>query len=126
MPFWAPPVGILHNDYYCNCVNTEDTTGYKNAEISVEENLTVQRQLNINVEPNPANDWIAFDFELPEEVEKASIRIMNVSGKVIHIIKIEGNKDRKIWNTSHLNPGLYIFSCHVRGHVKSGKFMINR
>ena len=51
---------------------------------------------------------------------------MDVSGKIPHTIMVEGNKDRKIWNTSHLNPGLYIFSCHVRGHVKSGKFMINR
>jgi len=63
--------------------------------------------------PNPAKDNITFKWDLPDGMEIARIAIVDLQGRAIETIRIEGQQGKLEWDTSGLNDGVYIYSIEL-------------
>ena len=120
--------GILETWYgyiFCDCLNTTDTSGYKNNKIIIEPNAVEKlNELNIIVKPNPANQWTVFDYQIPEADVFGEIRITDINGRIIESFRVSGKQGQKIWDTRNLQSGLYFYTFTVNDIYKSGKIII--
>lgn len=108
---------------YCNCPDLSDLSGLKSSAI----NMGAYGQLygaSVSVQPNPATDWVAFDYTLPNKGSEAMIKITDASGKLIEVFGAKGAQGQKIWDTRHIKPGAYFYTFGSGTIVKSGKIII--
>ncbi len=72
--------------------------------------------------PNPANDFINFNFKESNHI--SHVEIFSLSGKRIHSFKVNSNFIR--YNTQPLAPGLYFyrFVDYNGGPLFNGKFIV--
>jgi len=110
---------------YFNCPNINDTAGYKSSNFNMED-FTRAYGIEITVKPNPARGWTTFNYQLPDEMSKGVIKIIDVYGKLIETIAISGYQGQKIWNTRSIKTGIYFYTLNVSGFIKSGKIVINK
>ncbi len=74
--------------------------------------------------PNPAADFAAFDYTLPNEETNAVLVISNSQGVIVETLNLNGNKGQKLWDTRSISSGSYIYTLKVAGFTKSGKLVI--
>jgi len=86
--------------------------------------LTEMFKLINTAEPNPANNWAAFNFTLPGKDSKGVIRITDISGKLIQIINVNDKQGQEIWDIRHIKLGAYIYTLNSGGLSKSAKLII--
>ncbi len=80
--------------------------------------------INISVKPNPARDWAAFDYTIPESQSSAILTITDGSGRIIEELYLKGQQGQEIWDTRSLKSGTYIYEF-VSGELKqTGKIVI--
>lgn len=120
--------GILEYAYgyeFCNCINTDTTVLKSSAGINSD---TYQKLLGltVDVKPNPASEWATFNYNLPNDNAEGTIEINDVTGKLIEVLQISGNKGQKLWNTRKVKPGLYMYTLSVNGISKTGKLVISK
>jgi hypothetical protein len=84
-----------------------------------------QSLTNLNVYPNPATDYVNFDYELPEYIEKATVIITSITGKVIKEFDINDAEGQLLWDTRTIENGIYFYALK-RGDktLASGKVSI--
>ena len=81
----------------------------------------------ITAYPNPANNWVAFDYTLPYPAETGMITITDLSGRQVVEIPVDGPLGRKVWDTKDLSPGVYIYNLVVYGQtIDVRKLVINK
>ena len=80
--------------------------------------------MTIEVNPNPASIWAAFDYKLPEGETSAILIITEPNGKVIETIILTGNRGQKLWDTRHLSAGTYFYQMSCSGKSLSGKLVV--
>jgi len=114
-----------YDHHYTNCPRLDSTAGYKNIRISMDA-LNQVYGLEISVKPNPAKQWAAFDYILPENKSKATITIRDVTGKTIEVLQVNGQQGQKLWDTRQIEHGVYIYTLKVAGLSKSGKIIISK
>ncbi|NOX47902.1 MAG: T9SS type A sorting domain-containing protein [Chlorobi bacterium] len=78
----------------------------------------------LQVYPNPATDWVAFAYTLPNKDSEAVIKITDATGKLIDVVAVNGQQGQKIWDTRHIKPGAYFYSFEAGTIIKSGKIII--
>jgi hypothetical protein len=71
-------------------------------------------------------EWTVFNYKLPDDMSKGMIKITDVYGKLIEIFTINGKQGQKVWDTRHIEPGIYFYTIKVAGLSKSGKIIINK
>ena len=78
-----------------------------NPQVGKKENhdLRVSSSVDIDVFPNPADDWLQVSFPILEN--EGTITMYNSSGKVILQSIISGNTDLNKVNIQHLPSGIY-------------------
>jgi len=81
--------------------------------------------IEITVKPNPARGWTTFNYQLPDDMSKGMIKIIDVYGKIIETIAISGNQGQRIWDTRNIKQGVYFYTLNVSGFNKSGKIVIS-
>jgi alpha-tubulin suppressor-like RCC1 family protein len=80
-----------------------------------------ENKIQIQVYPNPFTDNIT--LQLPLGVTKASVRIMNIEGKVVHTAQLTRNQD-SISNLQTLAKGLYLMQLSLdNGEVATYKIV---
>jgi hypothetical protein len=77
----------------------------------------------IQVSPNPATAFVAFDFVLPGGIYSAELVILDAQGKTIDRITLNGNRGQTILDTRHYSSGLYLFKSAENKKLK-GKFIV--
>jgi len=120
--------GILEFAYgyhYCDCLNA-DTTGYKSGSVFNPGDYAVAMSLIVTAQPNPAKNWVAFNYKLPAIDSKATIKISDISGKLITTFSVSGKQGQKIWDTRKIKSGVYFYTLNVSGFNKSGKIVISK
>ncbi len=125
----AKAKGILEfvfGDNYCNCLNNAEPDGTKSNGIINPDDFVKAYGVNINTEPNPAIDWVAFNYSLPYEKPKAVIKIVDVNGKQIETFNINGMEGQKIWDTRDVKPGVYFYTLSTGEFNNSGKIVISK
>ncbi len=121
--------GILefaYGHHFCNCLNISDTSGYKSSNSFNYESFNKAFGPEIDVNPNPASDWVTFDYILPDDKAEGIIKISDVNGKVIETIFVSGRQGQKVWDTRKVNQGVYLYSFIVNGISKTGKIIITK
>lgn len=113
-----------YDHYYCNCMEMPDSTYLKNAYIHNLQPITVNEILMISAEPNPAQYYVAFNYELFNETSTGQILISDLSGKRIWQIQVYGKQGQKVWNTTEIKAGVYYYSLLSDGISKAGKIVI--
>jgi hypothetical protein len=124
----AQAKSILESAYgyhFVCCPNLNGSAGYKSysAEISPFTKLV---EFSIEVKPNPARQWAAFDYVLPENQKKAILTIKDASGRVIEKLQLNGRQGQNLWDTRNVREGLYLYTVNVGGFEKAGKIMVAR
>ena len=118
--------GILeafYGDNFTNCLPIEGSSSNKNQPVNPNQ-LAQAYGLNITVKPNPAREWAAFDFSLPEGCESAILEIVDAKGKHMETIAIKGNRGQKLVDTRAWHAGQYVYTLKVAGFTQSGKLVV--
>jgi hypothetical protein len=65
---------------------------------------------NLKVYPNPATDYVTFDYELPEYVEKSTIIITSITGQIIKEFEVNNIEGQVLWDTRTIENGIYFYA----------------
>ena len=117
-------LSYAYNYHFCDCMHTNDSTFFKNNNISIGNAFNDAFGLKISVAPNPANTWVAFDFQLPFNVTEGVIKITDIAGKLMETIPVASPIGQKAWDVRHIQSGVYLFILESGGYSKSGKLII--
>jgi hypothetical protein len=97
--------------------NARKAKVYKNNPISVLDALQVQ--------PNPADQWLTFTVgELKGLSEKSIIQISSAQGQEINEIKLDRGKGQYLLDTRAMSNGIYFYKLLGSKEPISGKFVV--
>jgi len=69
--------------------------------------ITYARQIKFSIYPNPFNDQVNIDYDIPGELEEnAMIKIYDLLGRVVREIPLERRNGTMIWD-EEINRGMY-------------------
>jgi len=114
-----------YGHHYCNCLNVSGNQGFKSTTINPAL-LNQALGASITVDPNPARDWAAFDYSLPETADKGLIKISDASGNVVKVIEVTGTQGQYVWDTREVKPGVYFYTFLVNGSGNTSKLVISK
>lgn len=77
---------------------------------------------SLQVYPNPAKDHIY--FELPQNQNKAEIKILDVYGRTIETLSVIAQQTQVLWDTSEIKTGVYFYKTLVDNEAYQGKIII--
>lgn len=80
--------------------------------------------LNITCMPNPAKEWTAFDYRLPDNESSATLSVFDNTGKLVFNKELSGQNGQYVWDTKKIVAGQYIYIIHSAGFNKSGKITV--
>ncbi len=78
----------------------------------------------LDVSPNPANSWIRFKYELPEN-STAIIRITNAAGQSIAELSLHSGTKEYVWDIRKIPSGMYYYTMETDKQIALGSFIIN-
>jgi len=71
--------------------------------------------------PNPANNYVSFDYDIPQEVSQAQILITNLLGAVVYEGTLEGLNGTKRIDVSNLTEGIYFATLKLDNEVATSQ-----
>lgn len=83
-------------------------------------------EANIELFPNPANQQITMDLELPTGITTAEIKISDIMGRAIHVLQVEGQSTNQVFNVDQLAQGTYFLTVSAEGKVITKRFVVTR
>jgi len=125
----AQAKGILEFVYgyhYCDCLNVSDSAGFKSSGIINPKDFAKAYGLEITTEPNPASEWVAFNYTLPYDKSEGTIWVVDTKGSFVTSFKVTGMQGQKVWDTRKLNSGVYFYTLSVGEFTQSGKIVISK
>jgi len=121
--------GILEYAYghhFCNCLNISDMSGLKRSGSINPDDLAKLHGVEVNAHPNPASQWVAFNYTLPANAYQGEIKIVDAKGAVIDSFTVTGAHCQQVWDTRSIKPGVYFYTLNVGEFTKTGKLLINK
>jgi hypothetical protein len=112
--------------HFCTCLNVSSNAGYKSSGSFGSDSFSRAFGAEIDVKPNPASDWVSFNYVLPDSKAEGQIKISDVNGMIIESFTVTGQQGQKVWDTRKTNAGMYFYAFTVNGMSKSGKLVINK
>lgn len=98
-------------------LDLDDTTGLYDSPAGQDQ---------VSVYPNPAKEWTAFNYTLPDNSTKGVIKIVDITGAVIEVIEVSGSEGQHVWDTRNIKSGVYMYSFIVNGIVNTDKVIIQK
>ncbi len=92
----------------------------------INQNTSNTMGLNITAKPNPASNWVQFNYTLPTNASMGEIIITDISGKFISRLTITGSKGAKLWDTRNIPNGVYLYTLQAIGFSSTGKIVISK
>jgi hypothetical protein len=74
----------------------------------------------LRVYPNPAKDYVIFEFDVKEETE---IKIYDAFGREVLCLPV--SRKKTVWVTKNMRSGLYYYKTEIKGVMLSGKVVIS-
>lgn len=120
--------GIMANNILCfhygTCKNYPATLPLINSQRKPQSQPTSTEE-NLKIYPNPANDFIVFDYSRMDIADMISIEIRDITGKLILVLDIKGKKDIASCDTQLLSNGVYMYKVIREGLPSiNGQFVI--
>ena len=100
-----------------------------NFKYQTEESIVDYNSVEVfsNAYPNPANNTVSFDYNMPYDANSASVAIYNMMGQEVVRQDLNLGGSRADINVSDLNEGVYFYSLIVNNQtVKTNKFVVSR
>lgn len=120
--------GILEFGYgynYCDCLPQNDSSVWKNSSV-FPVNYRNDRGMIIEAAPNPARNWVVFNYSLPANSNEAILEIRDVRGNQVALFEIKQGTEQMVWDIRQMKPGLYIYTLISYGRNESGKLVIDQ
>ncbi|MCF8308776.1 MAG: T9SS type A sorting domain-containing protein [Bacteroidales bacterium] len=117
---------ILESAYgyhFYSCPEMLGDEGYKSEGIN-SDNVAKLMGVSITVNPNPANQWAAFDYTLPSENSTGVLTLINARGETVKTFRLKGKQGQKLVDTRAMKPGAYLYKLNAEGALKTGKLII--
>lgn len=105
--------------------NVKIVVKYENTPANIYENI-FSKILISDIYPNPTTNFVNIDFELPNEVTMANVRIVNLLGSIILEQQVNLTNNAIRVDVSGLNGGIYFYSFIVNNKAVSTKKLIIR
>jgi hypothetical protein len=118
-------LSFAYGHEYCDCPYVSDSDGLKSSS-AIDVDKPSPDIFGLVVAPNPASDWVSFDFTLPLAMDRAQITISDSNGKTVKVISVGKNKGQLVWDTRNVGSGIYFYEIKANGMSKSGKLIINK
>jgi len=103
--------------------NITVTVTYKTSPEGIAEQLMANGFIS-EIYPNPATSQVTLDYELTPQVNKASIRLMNLLGAVVKDVDLNKNTSNIQLDVSDLTSGVYFYSVLINNEVYKTKKLI--
>jgi len=116
---------LAYGYHFCNCLNISDNQGLKSTAVNPEL-LNQALGVSCTADPNPAREWTAFDYTLPETAGKGTIRISDATGRVVKVVEVVGTQGQYVWDTREVKPGVYFYTFVVNGSGTTSKLVITK
>ncbi|MCD4774187.1 MAG: T9SS type A sorting domain-containing protein [Bacteroidales bacterium] len=114
------------NYVFFDVINPENavtiTINYDASSMSIEEKT--EDILFSNAYPNPANNFVKFDYQFNNNYNNAKVVIYNLLGAKINETLISGMNGTLIINTGEMNQSVYFYSLVVDGNAVISKKLI--
>lgn len=79
-----------------------------------------------NAYPNPAINKFNIDYNFDTNINKASLKIVNLLGSVVKEVEIDQNSNKLSMDISNLDAGVYFYSIVVNNEVFQTKKLVIR
>jgi len=116
---------MVYHEYTEPCPCMDQTGSLKNADINL-SNPAKESLLSVTAKPNPASDWVVFEYSLPGETREATIRISDAGGRIVETMSVSGKQGQKMWDTRGLVSGTYYYVLINAGEYKSGRIVLHK
>jgi len=114
---------FVYGDHYCSCPAIPDTLTHKDYIVSGSYDNTETNPV-LKVYPNPANKWVAFEYQIFGSDENINIVVYNSTGQIEHTFNMSGQTGQFIWDVESVDPGVYYYELvHSQGK-ESGKIIV--
>ena len=74
--------------------------------------------------PNPATNFVSINYTLTPQVNSASVRVINLLGKVVKETRIEMGSNKVKLDVSDLSSGVYFYSVIINEEVYKTKKLV--
>ena len=88
--------------------------------------IPTHNALTVNVSPNPASTWVAFEYSLPFGMKATNLQITDANGRIVETFEVSGPEGQKLWDIREVKPGVYFYSLATSGFTKTGKIIISK
>jgi len=110
-----PHGGLYDEDWWIFEIGFEDTT-------VLHESLPGSG--NLEVYPNPADDWVAFNYKIPSYIDEAVLRITDIEGREIVKFRFDTERGQQLWDVRKVKSGIYLYTLEAGNNIKSGKLIV--
>ncbi len=87
--------------------------------------LDLVSDIEIRAFPNPAKDYVTFEYRYSDQESSVSISIMDLSGRTIKELPLNNVKGQVLWDTRELPAGQYLYVLKSQAKVlASGRISI--
>ena len=80
----------------------------------------------LKVYPNPAKDYVCFEPTAGQQLHSSQLTICNGQGATLKKPILHNSSGKLIWDTRHMQPGIYFYTLRVNAFTKSGKLVISK
>jgi len=109
--------------YYCNCLPVSDSSSWKSTPPTTLSKIE-DHGLFIEATPNPAKNWVAFDYKLPIYANEAKLQVTNMKGNPITHFTLNSKQGQQVWDIRDIEKGAYVYTLKAGTVSKSGKLII--
>ncbi|HPT14391.1 MAG TPA: T9SS type A sorting domain-containing protein [Bacteroidales bacterium] len=111
--------------FYTTCLQAGAQAAYKSSKV-LPDILARVYGLSVTVKPNPASEWAAFDYTLPENTADAVLTIYDAYGKKVETFTLTSRQGQKIWDTRQLPAGIYFYSLKAGASYRTDKIIVKK
>ena len=110
-----------HGYHFEKCLAEAEEASLKN---SIVNKAIIENGISIAANPNPASSWVAFEFELPFNVNNGEILVTDMQGRALVNFKVKGKSGQQVWDTRQIEKGIYIYTLKAGNISKQGKLIV--
>jgi len=110
---------------YPECFELPETAAYKKGQLTPEVYADIYR-MQIDVNPNPASTWAAFDYRLPDFESSGLLEITDLSGHVLLTKQLTDAQGQYLLDIREFAAGVYFYTLSSGKARKTGKFVVTK
>jgi hypothetical protein len=107
--------------HFGKCLPDADQALYKSGIINTN---AYDNGLLITANPNPANEWVAFNYNLPVTANGAELLVSDMQGRLVISFRVSGSQGQQVWDTRQVEKGVYVYTLKAGTVSKQGKLVI--